>query len=136
MPLEMPRLLLIERRTYLAVPRQRGLNQLLARQSPPRHENGWRFRVDLGYVGESALSTGRIELAWSTALSATSHGLGMTPGIALIYPVQCQVATRRAHGSHLAPARCSATMQDFSAKREKKSCDTGTFLETRKKASG
>ena len=24
----------------------------VARQSPPRHENSWRFRVNLGYVGQ------------------------------------------------------------------------------------
>ena len=33
--------------------------QLVARQSPPRQENSWRFRVDIAYVGESALSTDR-----------------------------------------------------------------------------
>ena len=37
------------------VPRQRGYRQLVARQSRPRPENGWRFHVDFAYVGESAL---------------------------------------------------------------------------------
>ena len=63
------------------MPRRTSRDQLLARQSPPRHENSWRFRVDLGYVGESALSTGRIELSLCTTLSATSHGLRMTLGM-------------------------------------------------------
>ena len=41
------------------------------------------------------MSTGRIELSLRTALSATSHGLGMTLGMTLIYPVQCRVVARR-----------------------------------------
>ena len=53
------------------------------------------FRVDPGYVGEPPLPTGRIELSLSTALSAASHGLGITLGMTLIYPVQCRVVTRR-----------------------------------------
>ena len=77
------------------MPRRTSRARLLARQSPPRHENSWRFCVDLGYVGESAVSTGRIELSLCTALSATSHGLRMTLGMTLIYPVQRRVVTRR-----------------------------------------
>ena len=37
------------------VHRERSYRQLVARQSRPRQENCWRFRVDLAYVGESAL---------------------------------------------------------------------------------
>ena len=76
------------------VPRRTSRAQRLARQRPPRHENSWRFRGNLGYVGESVLSTGRIELSLCTALSVTSRGMGMTLGITLIYPVQCRVVTR------------------------------------------
>ena len=54
-----------------------------------------RFRVDLGYAGELALSTGRIELSLCAALSATSHGLRLTLGMTLVYSVQCRVVTRR-----------------------------------------
>ena len=71
------------------MPRRTSRARLLARQSPPRYENSWRVRVDLGHVGESALSTGRIELSLCTALSATGHGLEMALGMTLIYPVQC-----------------------------------------------
>ena len=54
---------------------------LLARQSPPRHQDSWRFVVDLGYyIGESAVSTGQVELSLCPVLSATNHGLGMTLG--------------------------------------------------------
>ena len=45
------------------VPRERSYSQLVARQSRPRQENSWRLRVDLAYVGESALSTGERELS-------------------------------------------------------------------------
>ena len=45
------------------VPRERSYRQPVARQSRPRQENSWRFRVDLAYVGESALSTGQRELS-------------------------------------------------------------------------
>ena len=108
------------------VPRRTSRAQLLARQSPPRHENSWRFRVDLGYVGESALSTGRVELALCTALSATSHGLGIT--LEMDDPgddpggnpdLSCTDSAGAWHGSHGALARCSAaTIRDFSATRE------------------
>ena len=75
-PLEVPRLL--ERRPYLAPPRERSLNKFLKRQSAPRRESSWRFRLDLSHIGKSVLSTGRIQLSLCTALSATSHGLEMT----------------------------------------------------------
>ena len=45
------------------VPRERSYRQPVARLSRPRQENSWRFRVDLAYVGESALSTGQRELS-------------------------------------------------------------------------
>ena len=64
-PLDVPRL--PETRPYLATV-QCSLNQVLARQSPPRHENNCRYRVDLGCAGESALSRGRIELLMHGAL--------------------------------------------------------------------
>ena len=35
----------------------------MARQDLPSKENSWRFRVDLAYVGESALPTGQRELS-------------------------------------------------------------------------
>ena len=41
-------------------------------------------------------------------LSATSHGLGIRLGMALVYPVQWGLAIRGAHGSYRAPARWSA----------------------------
>ena len=76
-PLEVLRLL--ERRPYLASVAY-SLNQLLARQSPSNHENSWRFHVDLGYVGESALLTGRIGLSWCTALFCDRPRPGNDPG--------------------------------------------------------
>ena len=77
--------------------------QLVARPSPPRHHGkSWRFRVDLGYVGESALSIGRIELLLCTACFATSHGLRMTLDMTFIYPVQCRVVTRRTRPTRFA----------------------------------
>ena len=94
-PLGLPRLL--ERRPYLA-------SLHLARQSPRRLENSCRFRVDISYVGETALSvvwTSR-ELSLCTALSATSHGMGMTLGMTLIYLAECRVATRRTRLTHTA----------------------------------
>ena len=45
------------------VPRERSYRQLVARQSRPRQENSWRFRVDVACAGESALSTGQRELS-------------------------------------------------------------------------
>ena len=114
----------IERRPYLAVPRERNLKQLLERQSPPRHESSWRFRVDLGYACESALSTGRTELSLCTALSATSYGLGMSLGITLIYPVQCRVATRR---TRLTPCACPMFCDDAGLFRDAESCFSGTL---------
>ena len=50
-------------------------------------KNSWRFRVGFAYVGESALPTGQRKLSWFTALSATSHGLGMRLGMTLVCPV-------------------------------------------------
>ena len=47
----------------LEVPHERSYRQHVARQSRPRQENSWRFRVDLACVGESALSTGQRELS-------------------------------------------------------------------------
>ena len=77
------------------VPRERSYKQLVARQDLPSKENSWRFRINLAYVGESALPTGQRELSWCTAFSATSHGLGMTLEMTLVYPVQWGVAIRR-----------------------------------------
>ena len=66
----------------------------MARQSRPRQEKNWRFRVDLAYVGELTLSTGRKELSRSTALSATNYaGLGMTLEVTLVDPIPSGVAT-------------------------------------------
>ena len=45
------------------VPREQSYKQLVVRQSPPRQEDSWRIHVDLGYVGEYALSTGQRELS-------------------------------------------------------------------------
>ena len=91
--LEVPRPL--EGRPYLAS---------VARQSPLRQENSWRFRVDLADVGKSALSTTRRQRELScTALSATSHGLGITLWMTLVYPVRLEVATQR---TRLTPWAC------------------------------
>ena len=116
-PLGVPRLL--ERRPCLGVPRERSLSQRLARQSPPRLKNSWRFCVDLGYIGKSALSTGRIKPSLCTALSATSRGMGMTLGMTLIHPVQCRVATRR---TRLTRCTCSMFCDDAGL-----FCDTGNY---------
>ena len=77
------------------VPRERSYKQLVARQGLPSKENSWRFRIGLAYIGESALPTGQRELSWCTAFFATSHGLGMTLEMTLVYPVQWGVAIRR-----------------------------------------
>ena len=51
-------------------------------------------------------------------LSATSHGLGIRLGMALVYPVQWGVAIRGAHGSYRVPGRCSALSGFLSPIRE------------------
>ena len=53
------------------------------------------MKIDLSYDDELALSTGRIELSFCTALSATSHGLEMTLGMVQSCPVQCRVVAWR-----------------------------------------
>ena len=47
--------------TGATVPRERSYTQLVARPRRPRLATTWRFRLDLAYVGESALSTGQRE---------------------------------------------------------------------------
>ena len=51
-------------------------------------------------VGESALSTGRIEVSWCTALSATSPRPENDSGTTLIYYVRCRVNGDTAQPAH------------------------------------
>ena len=88
----MPRLL--EARPYLA---SINANHLWRDKADHVKKKSWQFRVDLAYVGELTLSTGRKEVSRSTALSATNHaGLGMTLEVTLVDPVPSGVAIRRA----------------------------------------
>ena len=56
--LEVPRPL--EGRPYLV---SAAINNLWRDKNLPSKENSWRFRIDLAYVGESALPTGQRELS-------------------------------------------------------------------------
>ena len=86
------------------VPRERSYTykQLASNEALHHKADSCRFRV-LGYVRESALPTGQREISWCNALSATSHGLGMTLGMTLVNPVQSGAAIRR---KWLTPCAC------------------------------
>ena len=79
------------------VPREGSYSydQFGARQSRPQ-ENSWWIRVDLAFLCRwVGTSTRRREISSCTALSATSHGLGMPLGMTPFYPVQWGAAIRR-----------------------------------------